>query len=69
MSSPARYEFRVIGRMSDTAAAAFAELEKTAAPTETILFGPVVDDAHLHGLLLRFQTMGLRVVEMRRLPD
>jgi hypothetical protein len=27
------------------------------------------DDAHLHGLLSRFQTLGLTVLEMRRLPD
>ncbi|MBS44124.1 MAG: hypothetical protein CMH83_13360 [Nocardioides sp.] len=65
-----RYEFHVRGRISDTAAASFPEL--TVAPGATggtVLYGPVEDDAHLHGLLDRFRTLGLTVVEMRRLPD
>ena len=35
---------------------------------QTILFGPVVDEAHLYGLLARCRSLGLRVVEMRQLP-
>lgn len=30
---------------------------------------PVVDTAHLYGPLTRLQSLGLRVVEMRRLPE
>jgi hypothetical protein len=33
------------------------------------MFGPVEDNAHLHGLLDRFQTFGLTVLELRQLPD
>lgn len=36
---------------------------------QTLLYGPVVDEAHLYGLLARFRSLGLRVVEMRQLPD
>jgi hypothetical protein len=36
---------------------------------ETLLYGPVIDEAHLYGLLSRFQSLGLRVLELRRLPD
>jgi len=34
-----------------------------------VLFGAVLDGPHLHGLLDRFRTFGLTLVEMRRLPD
>ena len=33
------------------------------------LTGPVVDEAHLFGLLARCQSLGLRVVEMRPVPE
>lgn len=36
---------------------------------QTILFGLVVDDAHLYGLVVRCQSLGLRLLEMRRLPE
>jgi hypothetical protein len=65
-----RYEFLVSGTVSATVRAAFSELEVAAGPAGgTVLYGEVLDDAHLHGLLQRFQTLGLSVIEMRRLPD
>ncbi|WP_328675365.1 hypothetical protein OG905_21490 [Streptomyces sp. NBC_00322] len=64
-----RYEFRVTGRLSRPIAEAFPELEEVAAAPQTLLFGPVTDEAHLYGLLMRFQDLGLHMVEMRRLPD
>ncbi|MFF3325105.1 hypothetical protein [Streptomyces sp. NPDC002889] len=64
-----RYEFRVSGRLSRVVADAFPELEKVTAPEQTVLFGTVTDDAHLYGLLVRFQDLALPVLEMRRLPD
>lgn len=36
---------------------------------QTVLFGEVVDEAHLFGLLARFQSLGLRVLEMRQMPE
>jgi hypothetical protein len=65
-----RYEIRVEGLMVETTLHdAFPELEGVFVPNETILFGQITDDAHLYGLLNRFQAFGLRVTEMRRLPD
>jgi hypothetical protein len=65
-----RYEFLLRERVSDTVRAAFPELSCADGPVGgTVMFGVVDDDAHLYGLLDRFQAMGLRVVEMRRLPD
>ncbi|MFK4227755.1 hypothetical protein [Streptomyces sp. NPDC019890] len=64
-----RYEFRVTDNLSRPVAEAFPELEATPTPHQTLLYGPVTDEAHLYGLLMRFQDLGLHVVEMRRLPD
>ncbi|KOG50020.1 hypothetical protein ADK75_19000 [Streptomyces virginiae] len=63
-----RYEFRIAGIVPDTLAAGFPELDRIPVPDQTLLFGSVTDEAHLYGLLTRFQSLGLRVLEMRRLP-
>jgi hypothetical protein len=66
-----RYEFLIPVRLSDTARAAFPELDTCAAPTGggTALWGPVGNDTDLAGFLARFANLGLTVVEMRKLPD
>lgn len=64
-----RYEFRIAGRLSDAMAGSFPELHQRSVVAETLLFGPVADGAHLYALLLRFEDLGLRVVEMRCLPE
>ncbi|AOT60338.1 MULTISPECIES: hypothetical protein [Streptomyces] len=64
-----RYEIRVEGHLSETLAKAFPELSRVEMSGQTVLYGPVVDEAHLYGLLARCQSLGLRVVEMRRLPE
>jgi len=63
-----RYEIRVRGRVSDATLAGLEGMEADVAPTETVLQGPVVDQAGLHGLLDRIQSLGLELVEVRRLP-
>ncbi|MEW2167807.1 hypothetical protein AB0912_33155 [Streptomyces sp. NPDC007084] len=63
-----RYEFRVAGIVSDTLATAFTELDSVRTTGQTLFFGQVLDDAHLHALLARFRDLGLRVTELRRLP-
>ena len=66
-----RYEFILAENVSATTMEAFPELAESQAIVTpgAVLFGRVVDGPHLHGLLDRFQTLGLTVVEMRRLPD
>ncbi|MEU1310880.1 hypothetical protein ABZ419_18590 [Streptomyces cinnamoneus] len=64
-----RYEFRVTGSVSRLLEEAFPELRTEPAPRQTLFFGTVMDEAHLYGLLARFQDLGLRVEEMRRLPE
>ncbi|MGW3210517.1 hypothetical protein [Streptomyces sp. NPDC001135] len=64
-----RYEIRIEGHMSETLTKAFPEVEHVKMSGQTVLFGRVVDEAHLYGLLNRCQSLGLRVVEMRQLPE
>ncbi|MBL1087916.1 hypothetical protein ACWCXK_09580 [Streptomyces sp. NPDC001739] len=64
-----RYEFRVTGDVSRLLSEAFPELRTEPARRETLFFGTVTDEAHLYGLLARFQDLGLCVEEMRRLPE
>ncbi|MET7684618.1 hypothetical protein [Streptomyces sp. NPDC005423] len=64
-----RYEIRVDGEMSPTMTEAFPEWESRVMAGQTVLFGQVTDAERLYGLLTRFQSLGLRVVEMRRLPE
>ncbi|WP_432135102.1 MULTISPECIES: hypothetical protein [unclassified Streptomyces] len=62
-----QYEIRVEGEMSRTMTGAFPELESCVMSGQTVLFGQVTDEAQLYGLLARFRSLGLRVVEMRRI--
>jgi hypothetical protein len=62
------YEIRIKGRLSDSVVAAFEGLTATVEPVETVLHGPVADQSSLHGLLDRIQSLGLELVEIRRLP-
>jgi hypothetical protein len=62
------YEIRIKGRVSDSLLAAFEGLTATVEPVETVLHGPVQDQSSLHGLLDRINSLGLELVEIRRLP-
>ncbi|GGT28025.1 hypothetical protein [Streptomyces chromofuscus] len=64
-----RYEIRVDGQVSETLTESFPEMEHVVMSGQTVFYGPVVDEAHLYGLLARFQAVGLTVVEMRRIPE
>jgi hypothetical protein len=64
------YEFRVRGRLTTTLRSEFEQLslEANVEPVETVLHGPVTDQAALHGLLRRIEALGLELVEVRRIP-
>jgi hypothetical protein len=63
-----RYEIRVRGRVGQAVLDTFERLESDVEPVETVLHGPVRDQAELHGLLRRLQGLGLELIEVRRLP-
>jgi hypothetical protein len=64
-----KYEFRIRGRLSPPMLERFDMLESDIEHVETILHGPVRDQAELHGIIERFQSLGLELIEVRRLPD
>jgi hypothetical protein len=64
----ATYEIRVRGRISSAALQRLEGMQRGPGSVETVLHGPVRDQAELHGLLDRIKTLGLELVEVRRLP-
>lgn len=64
-----KYEFRISGRLSATLLARFDSLESDVERVETVLHGRIRDQAELHGIIERVQSLGLELVEVRRLPD
>ena len=64
----ANYEIRIKGRVDDSQLSAFEGLDVTTEPVETIVYGPLADQEAVHRLLIRLESLGLEVVEFRRLP-
>ena len=62
------YAFRVRGRLTPDVIAALEPLRPAPPATDTELRGVVTDQAALHGLLARFDALGVEIVEFIRLP-
>ncbi len=63
------YEIRIKGRLSDSLCGAFADFNAAVKPAETVMRGAVRDQSELHGLLDRIQSLGLELIEVRRIED
>ena len=65
------YEVRLRGRLTSNLLSQFEQfgLVADAEPLETLLHGPVADQAALYGLLRRIEALGLELVELRRVPS
>jgi len=61
------YEIRVSGTIPPQALLDFDRLTASVEPVETVLHGPIQDQAALHGLLARLEAFGVQVLEIRRL--
>lgn len=61
------YEIRVAGILPPETLLDFERLTAVVEPIETILHGPLLDQAALHGLLARLETLGVQVLEVRRM--
>ena len=61
------YEIRVVGVIPPEALLDFERLTASIEPVETVLHGPLRDQAALHGLLARLEAFGVEVMEVRRL--
>jgi hypothetical protein len=69
-SQPQRYEIRFEGHLSAYRAQMFEGLEMVLEPDgETVLTGPVIDQAALHGILNRIRDLGVPLLSVKRLSQ
>ena len=67
-SQPQLYEIRFKGHLSSYRAQVFEGLEMTQGPDgETVLIGPVIDQAALHGVLSRIRDLGVVLLSVNLL--
>jgi hypothetical protein len=67
-SSANQYEIRVRGHLGETMRAAFPELQARVDGTDTVLSGPLPDQAAVFGVLAAIESLGLELREVRRIP-
>jgi hypothetical protein len=63
------YEIRVKGSLGETTRCAFEEFTAAVRPAETVMRGEIRDQAELHAVLGRLQSLGLELIEVRRLSS
>ena len=66
MGSNSHYEIRVKGVLDARWAAWFEDLQITSDGADTVISGPVADQAALHGLLAKVSDLGLVLISVRR---
>jgi hypothetical protein len=65
----AGYEIRIKGRLSDSLSGAFEDFTASVKPAETVMRGQLRDQSELHGVLDRIQSLGLELIEVRKIDD
>ena len=69
-SQPQNYEIRFKGHLSPYRAQMFEGMEMVQGPAgETVLTGPVIDQAALHGILDRIRDLGVPLLSVRQLSE
>jgi hypothetical protein len=66
--APTGYEIRISGRMTDSLSGAFEDFTADVKPAETVMRGELRDQSELRGVLDQIQSLGLELIEVRRLP-
>lgn len=67
MAPDSRYEIRVLGALDRHWTAWFEGLQVSSDGSQTVICGPVADQAALHGLLNKVCSLGLVLISVRRL--
>ena len=62
------YEIRIVGTVPPDALLDFEQLTASLEPVETVVQGPLPDQAALQGLLARLELFGARLVGIRVVP-
>jgi hypothetical protein len=60
------YEFRLAGRVTDQVREAFCDMRIDEVPGGARIYGEIIDEAHLLGVLAQCRTLGLVVVSAHR---
>jgi hypothetical protein len=63
---PVSYQIRVRGRLGKMTLRAFPALRAEAEGGDTLLTGPLADQAALHGVLAQIEALRLELLEVRR---
>lgn len=62
------FEIRLAGLVPDEVLRQVGETQKSAQELRTVLTGRFTDQAELYGFLARLRSLGLDIVEVRRVP-
>jgi hypothetical protein len=65
----ATYEFQVDGRVTDRAREVFCDMRIVEEPTGATLWGQVIDESHLLGIMAQCRAVGLVIVSAHRIPS
>jgi len=68
MSTKTVYQIVVRGEISKRYAMAFEGMEMETKSGKTILTGEIIDNSHLHGILDRISSLGLKLLSVEALP-
>lgn len=63
---PTNYEISVHGRVGPALTSAFDGLTVSIEPTGTVISGQIADQAALHGVLDLIESLGLELLDVRR---
>lgn len=63
------YEFVLRGEIGDRFGVVFEGMRLERVEGKTVLTGPVLDQAHLHGLIERIQELGIELVSVNPLDE
>lgn len=67
MEASTGYEIRIKGRLSDSLSETFEDFNSSVKPAETVMRGELRDQSELYGMLERIQSLGLELIEVRKL--
>ena len=67
-TKPSSYQILVRGHLGATTLRAFPGLWAETQDRDTLLRGPIADQAALHGALAQIEALGLELLEVRRMP-
>ena len=63
------YEIRVNGLIPEAVLTEFEGVHVSVEPVQTVLRGPLPDQAALHGMISRLQGLGVDLIEVRRVDE